>query len=113
MKIGAGSVEELDDGRIDVPQGVRCRSPDPDLGSRGVDSPAGPPQAVPSNDPVPGDEPRVPLPERDDLASTTSRVTMSAAGDRDQPRAVERGTPFWMAIRTSPVSWISRRSRWS
>ena len=37
--------------------------------------------------------------------------TTSDLGCFNQPRAVERGTPYWMARSRSPVVWISCRSR--
>jgi hypothetical protein len=49
----------------------------------------------------------------DTLRSATSRLTTTFGALPSHPRAVERGTPRSVAIRTSPVRWTRSRSRWS
>lgn len=63
MKIRARPVEELDHSRIDVPNPVGCRRPDPELGLLRVETPPWPSPLVATNDSVPGGRGGEDLPE--------------------------------------------------
>src|SRR5713101_4369779 len=47
------------------------------------------------------------------VRSATSRQTTTVGAAPSQPRAVERGTPRFVATGTSPVRWTRCRRRWS